>query len=136
MLATSATTLVLVAVPLQLLGLSSTCTQGADGTFITGAILSGPLLLVAASLLSVVAWRGGGAGRRWLLWVTCAALGMLVILTRDAWLNTILYGTPCGSDFAFYGGSDPRAVALIVGAYVVAPIVVASLAALGIFLRR
>ena len=134
MLAASAFTLVLVAIPLQFLALGTTCTQGADAPFISGSILSGPVL-VAALLLALVALRRPVAGQRPWLWASGIAAILLPAITHDAWLNSLFYRTPCGSNFVFYG-SDPGVNALIVVAYLALPVVVASLAALGLVRRR
>jgi hypothetical protein len=136
MLAASALTLVLVAVPLQLLGLGSTCTQGADGTFITGALLSSPLLLVAAVFLAVVALRRPEPSQRMLLWASGIAAVAMPIFGRDVWLNSLIYGTPCGRDFVDYGESYPVVIGLIVAAYLVLPGVVAALSGFAVARRR
>jgi hypothetical protein len=134
MMAASALALVLIAFPLQLLGLTSTCTQGADGTFGSGAILSGPPLLVAALLTAMVALRLPHGRRTWLVMIGAAA-AVLVSLTRSAWFNSLAYGTPCGADFAFYGSHTVTLVAIAVS-YLVLPLAIVALAVLGVTLQR
>lgn len=107
-----------VAAPLQLMGLTSTCTQGADGTFITGAILSAPFVLMATGLFFWASYR-----RR--LDLTAGAISLtaavaLVFLTRDAWIGSLMFGTPCGEVFSLYP-SDPATIVVIVGAYAALP---------------
>lgn len=130
----AAAVLTVFAIPHQLMGLTSTCTQGSDGTFGTGAIVSGPLLLVAVGLT----W--------WALhrrkvdpsasWVTLAVPLILLILTRGAWVNTLQHGTPCGEEFAWYGGSAPTMVTLILSGYLVLPLLLAISAAGCVMMTR
>lgn len=111
------------ALPHQLMGLASTCTQGADGTFAAGAIFSGPLLLIAAG----VTWRALHLRKSIpsASWVTLAVPITLLILTKDAWLNTLRYGTPCGEEFVAYGGSSPATVVIILVGYLLLPLLLA-----------
>ena len=109
----------IVAVPLQLLGLTSTCTQGSSGTFVTGALLSAPFLMAA---LGLVLWTGYRAKPN-LSAVTIVLVGSaaLLVLTRDVWVGPILFGTPCGEDYAFYpSGTD--AVMIVVAGYLALPL--------------
>lgn len=115
------------AIPHQLMGLTSTCTQGADSTFTTGAILSAPLLIIAVCVTLWALYRGKvdpNAG-----WVTLAIPLILLILTQDAWMNTLRYGTPCGEDFAYYAGSSLAMIQLILAGYLVLPLLLAISAA-------
>ncbi|KKB82556.1 hypothetical protein VW35_00245 [Devosia soli] len=122
------------AIPHQLMGLTSTCTQGADGTFGTGAIFSGPLLLIAVG----VTWWA--LNRRKVdpsaSWVTLAVPLILLVLTQGAWVNTLQHGTPCGEDFAWYGGSSPAMVMLILVGYLVLPLCLAISAAGSLMMAR
>lgn len=122
------------AAPHQLMGLTSTCTQGADGTFGTGAVISVPLLLIA---ISVTLWA---LHRRKVdpvaSWVTLAVPLILLILTQGAWVNTLRSGTPCGEDFAFYGGSSPAMIRLILAGYLVLPLLLAISAAGSLMMTR
>lgn len=106
------------AVPLQLLGLTSTCTQGADGTFGTGAIFSAPFL--PAMGFTLWAPRGRWSGSVGAGIVTALVLLAMLLLTRDAWASTLLHGTPCGQDFALYSSSAPMVV-IILGGYLILP---------------
>jgi hypothetical protein len=129
--------LLALAVPLQLLGLTSTCTQGADGAFISGAFLSGPLLLIAvvrfaAEAIWVTAFRTTAAPVGWAV----AAAVVLISLTNSAWLNTIRFGTPCGEEFAFYGPSHPFAIAAILVSYLLLPLMLIAAAAVLLLRRR
>lgn len=120
----------IVAVPLQLLGPTSTCTQGADGTFLTGAVFSTPFVLLATGLLLWASYRRTvdltvGV-------VALAAATTLLFLTRDAWAGTLLFGTPCGEMFSFYP-SAPVAVPIIVGGYLLFPLLLIASAGWAVF---
>lgn len=112
---------VAIAAPLQLMGVTGTCAQGAEEPFLTGAVLSAPFLIGAI----VAAWwtfrarlkaRAGGIA------TAALALGM-VVLTRDIWLDTLLHGTPCG---ASYPDADTSIalVAIILLGYLALPLLV------------
>ena len=109
----------IVALPLQVLGLTSTCTQGADGTFTTGALFSSPFLLIA---LGLVGWwmrtRESSVAAVPLVAVVSV---LMLALTHQAWVGTLVYGTPCGEYFAMYPSGSVRG-SLIVGAYLVLPL--------------
>lgn len=107
------------ALPLQLQGLTSTCTQGADGTFGTGAIFSAPFLLAAMGF-TLWAPRGRWSGSVGAGIVTALVLLAMLLLTRDAWVSTWLHGTPCGQDLALYSSSAPMVV-IILGGYLILP---------------
>jgi hypothetical protein len=112
--------------PLQLAGLGGTCTQGADGPFITGTVFSAPFLLVAiTSTLGAVRQRR--ADLRGAIATGLVAVATL-LLCKDAFLNTLRYGSPCGEYFSFYP-SDPTAALIIVGGYLVLPLLLAGVAA-------
>jgi hypothetical protein len=118
--------LLLIAGFFQMLGSSSTCTQGADGTFISGAILSMPLLLVVAvCLLRMPISRslGSRVGYIGLALLTVT----LLAATSSIWLNLLRFGTPCGEEHAWMGGSQPSTQALILGGYLLLPLFIAAL---------
>lgn len=120
----------IVAAPLQLLGLTSTCTQGADGTFLTGAVFSTPFLLMAIGLLLWASYRRTldiTAGV-----VTLVAATALLFLTRDAWAGALLFSSPCGEMFSFYP-SAPAAVLIIVGGYLLLPLLLIASAGWAVF---
>lgn len=109
----------IVVVPLQLLGFTGTCTQGADGPFLTGAVLSTPFVLMATGLLFWASYRRTldlTAGV-----VTLVAATALLFLTRDAWAGALLFGTPCGEMFSFYPSAQVT-VLIIVGGYLLLPL--------------
>lgn len=111
-----------VAMPLQLMGFTGTCTQGADGPFITGVFLSAPFLLGA--IYSVLQARPKGAS----FWIggIATAVGSLamIILTHSAWLGSMLYGTPCGADYS----PNERSVLIILLGYLALPLLVCAFA--------
>lgn len=114
-------------VPHQLMGLTSTCTQGADSSFGSGAITSGPLLVIA---IGMALWALHGRKVDLTASVVVLAVPLiLMILTHSAWINTLRYGTPCGEDFVFYGSSSPAMISLIVVGYLVLPVFLAVTAA-------
>lgn len=120
----------IVAVPLQLMGLTSTCTQGADGTFLTGAVFSTPFALMASGLLFWASYRRTPdivAGV-----ITLVAATALLFLTRDAWAGVLLFGTPCGEMFSFYP-SAPATVLIIVSAYLLLPLLLIASAGWAVF---
>lgn len=120
----------IVAVPLQLLGLTSTCTQGADGTFLTGAVFSTPFLLIATGLLLWAGHRRAldlSAGV-----ITLGAATVLLFLTRDVWSGALLFGTPCGEMFSFYP-SAPAALLIIAGGYLLLPLLLIASAGWSVF---
>ncbi len=120
----------IVAVPLQLLGLTSTCTQGADGTFFTGAVFSTPFVLMATGLLVWASHRRAldlGAGV-----VTLGAATALLVITRDVWSGALLFGTPCGEMFSFYP-SAPATVLIIEGGYLLLPLLLIASAGWAVF---
>lgn len=131
-----AATLVAVAIPLQMLGFTSTCTQGADGTYLTGAVLSAPLLLAAALL----AFRLGLASVRMsnsLLPSVAITLGLAVVLVAlnvPVWLNVLLFGTPFGDFYSFYPANITSRL-IVLASYLALPLVVV-LATAWVLLRR
>jgi hypothetical protein len=115
-----AVTMATPALPLQLLGLTSTCTQGADGTFVAGAIYSAPFLLVAAlSSLWTVRLRTGASSAAT---VTVLVPLLMFFLTHNAWVNSLLYGSPCGEDYAGIFGSSPTNLVIILVGYLALPL--------------
>jgi hypothetical protein len=110
---------VMLAVPVQLLGLISTCRDGITFTFLAGASVSAPLLLGAIGWL----WRAHRArltDARAALIAAAASLAMIG-LTRDAWLNSLTYRTPCGEHFTAHA-SHPLSLAVIVVGYLLLPL--------------
>lgn len=116
-----AATTTVAAVPLQLLGLTSTCTQGADGSFFAGVILSAPHLVIG---ICATCWSiyKGFASRASLLVVLLVPVAML-IMTHWAWLNILQYGTPCGADYA---SSHAISAAIILAGYLLLPAILAA----------
>ncbi|TNB47280.1 hypothetical protein FF124_13995 [Martelella lutilitoris] len=114
----SAVFLVMPAVPLQLLGFTGTCTQGADGPFVTGAVLSSPLL---ASAIGLVLWGGMAKGALSQSGAIVVAVMAMILLfsTRDAWFGALYAGTPCGAD---YDASHWQEQVLVIGGYLVLPV--------------
>jgi hypothetical protein len=113
--------MVLFGMLLQLLGHVTTCTQGADGSYITGAALSfAPLLLSAFLSLK----RGGAASQSdlWLILTGGAAI-VTVASTNSVWVNTFRYSTPCGEGYEFSPSSFAARV-LILAAYLILPLVI------------
>ena len=112
---------ILIALPLQALGYATTCTQGDSEAALVGSILSMPLLLLALVLLLLKRRSGSTARPMGILLCTLTLLTMLA-LTRDIWINTLTFGTPCGDGYQFYalGGG---AWWLIVSAYLLVPTV-------------
>lgn len=122
------------AVPHQLMGLTSTCTQGADGTFGSGAAISAPLLLVAVGVNLWALHRRKVDPIASLM--TLAVPLILLVLTQDAWINTLRFGTPCGEDFAFYGGSSPVMIWIILVGYLLLPLILAICGAGSLMMAR
>lgn len=121
----AATVIIVPAIPLQLLGFTGTCTQGADGPFVTGAVLSTPLLLGAICLLL---W---GLYQRRAPRLACSVLAVttlaMLALTREAWFNSLRFGTPCGADYAYSSNHLPPLI--ILGGYLILPLLLAACAA-------
>ena len=123
--------LVLVSIPLQLLGFTGTCTQGADGGFGAGALLSGPLLALAACICFWSIWRLRSIADEPLAGITAllaaAPAVILLITNRDAWWGIFLYGTACGENYRDYSSGFGAANILIVSAYLFLPLVLVGL---------
>lgn len=111
--------LAVFAIPYQLLGLTSTCTQGADGSFLTGAFLSAPLLIIAVCTCIWALYRR--PINLYASWVVLLAPLVLLYLTQDSWLDIFRYGTPCGELYAEFG-SKPLAIMIILAAYLLLPL--------------
>jgi hypothetical protein len=111
--------LVLVAVPLQMMGYTSTCTMGNDAPFATGAILSAPLLLAALAMLVKQALADGGNVRAGVVILT-SALGLVCAMSA-AWLNTIRFGTACGAGFQMPDEQFDLSHMLVVFSYLILP---------------
>ncbi|QQM32298.1 hypothetical protein JET14_09275 [Martelella lutilitoris] len=112
----SAGIVALPALPLQLLGFTGTCTQGADGPFVTGAVLSSPFL---AGAICLVLWgMAKGVVSPSGAIVTLAVAAVMLFLTRQAWLGAVFSGTPCG---AGYGARHWQGQVLVLGGYLVLP---------------
>lgn len=92
-----------LALPLQALGDSGTCTQGANAPFLFGAFITTPMLVVAI----IVLCRAKSGGLEGL-----TAIGSVLLLSRAAiamnqqvwWETLFLAGSPCGLDYRDYGG--------------------------------
>lgn len=122
------------AVPHQLMGLTSTCTQGADGTFVAGAICSAPLLLIAIYVALRALYRRNICSSA--SWVMLGVPIMLLVLTQGAWINTLRFGTPCGEDFTYGGGSGPTTITFILVGYLLLPLLLAISAAGSLIMAR
>jgi hypothetical protein len=118
--------LVLVAVPLQLLGYTGTCTMGDDKAAVSGALFSGLPLLIAA-LFSARLWRRREAGSMF-QFLTAASAIVVIGLTSGIWLNAIRFGTPCGMEYQSYDAAFDTADALILVSYLFLPLLIAFLA--------
>lgn len=114
--------LFMLAMPLQLLGYATTCTQATDNSFVTGAMLSAlPLVLSVAIVLSS-ALRGS---QGWQIGIVLIALtAILLTATGSIWVDTIRYGTPCGPDFVGYGWEHPTNNFVILAGYLWLPLFV------------
>lgn len=131
-----AAALFLAAIPLQMLGYTGTCTQGASGPFVTGTVLSAPLL--AASLLLLISTsrryrREPAAEGRPLACIGAVGLAALAIWTLIANLGvaraTLILGTtPCGTEYGFYAEPYELAHVLVGIAYGIGPAAVAAAA--------
>ncbi len=96
------------AILLQRLGTFGTCTQGAQGPFMTGVWLSSPLLLVASVLMVWIWWQRHST--RGLFAFVCNIVGLVLVLGLSVWsvtLNASIWhetlfvgGSPCGPDHA------------------------------------
>lgn len=115
---------ILIALQLQAFGYATTCTQGDSGSALAGSILSMPLLFFAAMLL----FKRYSTGTGWRIGLLLSALVLVTMMavTRDIWINTLIFGTPCGDDFQFYGLSGGEWW-LIVSAYLLFPAVILGL---------
>lgn len=112
--------LLLVAIPLQYLGYATTCTQGTDSSFVTGAILSALPLSLSAVLVLFSALRGP---REWKIGMLLIVLTVtLLAMTYSIWVDTSLVGTPCGPDFAGYGWGNPTGNFVILTGYLGLPL--------------
>lgn len=110
---------ILIALPLQVLGYATTCTQGDSGSAIAGSLFSTPLLILSLALLLRAQFGGPSRPPRAVL--NALALVLMLMTTKGIWLNTLMFGTPCGEDFTFYG-IESHGWWLIVLAYLVLPI--------------
>ncbi len=110
MLSLFASVLLFLAYLVQLPGYFGTCTQGANGPFVSGAVLSLPILS-AAGVLAVIEGlqirRRSGQGARFgslfgLVTLVFGGIG-LVIANKDAWIATLIPGaSPCGPEYASF----------------------------------
>lgn len=80
-------------------------------------------------------FRTIAAHRGWSDLVGSAPKLILLVLTQGPWVNTLQYGTPCGEEFAWYGGSTPTMVTLILVGYLVLPLFLAISAACSVMKR-
>ncbi|MET3599947.1 hypothetical protein [Martelella mangrovi] len=116
----AAAAMIITAMPLQLLGFTGTCTQGADGTFITGSILSAPLLFIA---ICFILWASFKRTANRSAGIFAAALSLILLaLTRNAWLGAVFHGSPCGADYLHASGAE--GLLIILGGYLALPILV------------
>jgi hypothetical protein len=128
--------LLIIAIPLQVFGYATTCTQLADGSFITGAILSALPLGLSISLVLFKAFTAPNRATGVLFMLV--TLGMM-FTTSSIWANTIFIGTPCGPDFAedleLYGPNE-LGNAIIIAGYFLLPAVMLVAAALLAFRQK
>jgi len=110
-----------IAFPLQFFGYATTCTQGADGSFLTGAVFSAPFLLASSVLLIVAAFKKPRLSSPAPILVALPVIGLTLVVTKSIWLNTIAYGTPCGVLFSGYGSSPALRTMVVVG-YLAIPV--------------
>lgn len=111
--------LAFLTIPIQLFGYATTCTQGDSGSALASSAISGTLLFAMAVFL-LRRGASNGLGTIPLVFTAILLVGTLAS-TSSIWLGTIRYGTPCGSDFAFYALEVPdRAVILL--SYLALPI--------------
>jgi hypothetical protein len=89
--------LVMIAVPLQLMGYTGTCTQGSDDAALASAIYSAPLLLVAVLLMARHMRRRGRRPVPYLLAGIVAA--GLIASTNVIWLGILRFGNACVGQF-------------------------------------
>gem|GEM_PF-2401451 len=89
----------ILCMPIQLLGYVTTCTQGASGSFLTGATYSAPLLLLSLIVLTRKLNQKDDLNAPWWLIPTACLLLLTLVLTRDIWFDTLVYGSPCGPDY-------------------------------------
>ncbi len=115
--------IMILAIIFQRLGTTGTCTQGADGPFMTGVVLSTPLLLLVLTLMFLSWWRTKEKPSfSYIETVYLAILiGLsfyLVFLNTSIWYQTLIAGgSPCGPDYSWYvsGSESSRIRALIIG---------------------
>lgn len=123
--------LVLVAVPLQLLGYTGTCTQGSDDEALAGAVFSAPFLL-AASMVMMRHARSDHARQVSYLLTGIIAVGMIAG-TCVIWLSIFRFGNACvwkaeaGYDQSRDSGFGIRN-AVMICSYVLLPLLVIVLA--------
>lgn len=146
-MAIAALGLVLIALALQALGHSGTCTQGNDGPFITGAIFSFPLLVgVAACLLRVLRCASPNPAHPIIqavsLLATAGVLGLMLYVNQDVIAYTLFDGiTPCGPDqvspdIARRPDRVPLLVAAVYGVFPALAWVMATFAAVRLLVQR
>ena len=125
-----------LAAALQMLGYTGTCTQNDTDPFLTGALLSAPLLLIALVLL--LRSRSQATRSPMLVGGALAAAlasGWLVAANLETVIETLVrLGSPCGPDF-FERGRDIEIEHLLIGlAYGVLPFLTLSAAVrVGVF---
>ena len=123
--------LVLIAVPLQLLGYTGTCTQGGDDEALAGAVFSVPFLLVGGLLM--VRHRHQTRRRVPHLLAGLVAAGSIA-LTSAIWLSVLGFGNGCiwkpeePASAAFYATAFDARNALMLCSYLIFPALVILLA--------
>lgn len=123
--------LVLIAVPLQLLGYTGTCTQGGDDEALAGAVFSAPFLLVASLLM--VRHLHQAVRRVPHLLAGFAAAGSIA-LTSAIWLSVLRFGNGClwkmeePASAGFYATTFDARNALMLCSYLIFPALVILLA--------
>jgi hypothetical protein len=126
----AATFLTVAALVLQAMGFATTCTQGADGSAITGAVLSTPPLLIACAIVALQLARGRAKPH----FLAAIVVFLALLLTQDIWISTLAYGTPCGATYVDYPTSFVGGAIILFG-YVLLPVVTIVLCLLPLLVR-
>ncbi|KTQ96495.1 hypothetical protein NS226_07965 [Aureimonas ureilytica] len=111
MMALVAFLLLLIAYIFQMVGYTGTCTQGADGPFLTGVTLSFPFLVASIGSLAMVRRRlvrnrrpRGSAFTGVMSAMVCLMALWMLAANRQVAYDTLWLGIgPCGSDYHFEG---------------------------------
>ncbi|MCM2399140.1 hypothetical protein NBH19_23940 [Rhizobium sp. S95] len=113
--------LILIAMLLQMLGFTGTCTMGASGTLTTGAVLSSLPLGLAVYLTYRASKKDNSRGLPMI--PASLAVGMFC-LTAPAWWSSLRFHTPCGDDYEFYSPELGADDFLFLASYLVFPLLV------------